>query len=804
MVFRAELRRRWRSWLAVVLLISVVGGLVLAAAEAGRRTATAFPDFTAAYGYDAEVYAPRPEPAVAMIPGVTSVTQVVVPDNGQPTCGCRHPINSTNFGILVLSPGGKPLFKLLSGHLPDPSAPDQALASFTLQQDYGLHLGSVITVPLFAASQARAYNASGDDGVGLRPEGPTVALHVVGFEITESDFPGAAAPAYDLYATQAFAHTVLPRAAVGHVYIVRLRRGAADFARFRGQISALFGGVGFIQGENVPVAAVETSIRPQVIGWWLLAALAALVGVAVIGQALARQSLVESEDYPTMAAIGVDRRQLMALGMARYLVLALLGALGAIALAIVLSPIAPLGEARLAETSTAVIVDSPVLLLGALATVVVVLALGVWPASRAARTLPPDGGAVASRPSKVVTGLAEAGAPPSAIVGVRYALERKSGGSTVPVGSALLGTVLAVIALCGTGVFGASLSHLTATPKLYGNPFQLNFSDPNAQGIPSASLLTSLRHDKAITGITQGIVIEVSIDKVSVGGVAATPIRGSLLLSAVSGRLPSGLDQIGLGSTTMSEVGTQLGSVVDVTLTAPSGATRSVPFRVVSQVSFPVLAGAVSLGSGAAFTMAGYENAVCPTGPKQAACRRAVIEENDGGILASVAPGAAGQTAINHYLNAYPALTELAVVPTSLINFGEAVNFPLLFGAILAIFGAATLFHLLVVSVSRRRREIGLLKVLGFVNGQVVSVVAWQATTMAIVGIALGIPLGVVIGRAAWLAFANTLGVVPVSVVPIWLLAVLMAGVVVVANLIALGPAVMATRSKAGDLLRSE
>ena len=91
-------------------------------------------------------------------------------------------------------------------------------------------------------------------------------------------------------------------------------------------------------------------------------------------------------------------------------------------------------------------------------------------------------GAGVSRPSVVVAQLGALGAPPSAVVGVRNALERRSGGATVPVGSALLGTVLAVIALCGTGVFGASLSHLTATPRLYGDAFQLNFTNPNGFG----------------------------------------------------------------------------------------------------------------------------------------------------------------------------------------------------------------------------------------------------------------------------------------------------------------------------------
>lgn len=121
----------------------------------------------------------------------------------------------------------------------------------------------------------------------------------------------------------------------------------------------------------------------------------------------------------------------------------------------------------------------------------------------------------------------------------------------------------------------------------------------------------------------------------------------------------------------------------------------------------------------------------------------------------------------------------------------------------LAVFGAATLVHLLVVSVTRRRREVGLLKVLGFVNGQVAAAVAWQATTLAIIGVVIGIPLGVAVGDAVWQAFANNLGVVPVSVVPIGLIAVLVAGVFVVANLIAVAPAFVATRCKPGELLRT-
>jgi ABC-type lipoprotein release transport system permease subunit len=171
-------------------------------------------------------------------------------------------------------------------------------------------------------------------------------------------------------------------------------------------------------------------------------------------------------------------------------------------------------------------------------------------------------------------------------------------------------------------------------------------------------------------------------------------------------------------------------------------------------------------------------------------------------MLASFVPGARGKAAINHYLQTYAALSVLPTTPVSLVNFGEAVNFPLIFGVMLALFGAATLLHLLVVSVTRRRREVGLLKVLGFVNRQVALAVSWQATTLALVGIVIGVPLGLAVGQEVWRTFASNLGVVPVAVVPVWLVVGLAAGVLVVANLLAIAPALAAARSRPGQLLR--
>ena len=172
--------------------------------------------------------------------------------------------------------------------------------------------------------------------------------------------------------------------------------------------------------------------------------------------------------------------------------------------------------------------------------------------------------------------------------------------------------------------------------------------------------------------------------------------------------------------------------------------------------------------------------------------------------MVSVVPGRRGVAAVNRYLHAYQSIVALPVTPTSLVNFGEAVNFPLIFGGLLAISGAATLVHLLVVSVSRRRREMGLLKSLGFVNRQIAATVAWQATALALAGVVVGLPVGTALGSWIWDAFASNLGAVPVSVVQAWLLSTIVLGILVVANLLAVVPAFAARRSRPQQLLRAQ
>jgi hypothetical protein len=252
----------------------------------------------------------------------------------------------------------------------------------------------------------------------------------------------------------------------------------------------------------------------------------------------------------------------------------------------------------------------------------------------------------------------------------------------------------------------------------------------------------------------------------------------------------------------MRAAGARVGGTVRVTVADPDGTPHAARFRVIGRASLN--AGTGGLGNGAVMTTSAFISAQCPAGPKQAACQSSARAGLGTVVLVRAAPGAAGHAALARHTGKYPTLTYRPAEPTVLVNFGESVNFPLLFAAALSLFGAATLLHLLLVSVARRHVEAGLLKALGFVRRQVAAAVCWQATTVALAGIAVGVPVGVAAGRVLWRVFATNFGVVPVDVVEPVLIAALVAGVLAVANLLAAVPALLAARSQPARLLRAE
>jgi hypothetical protein len=799
LVFGARWRGHWRAWLSLCLLVAVVSGLVMAAAAAGRRTDQAFPRYLARHGYDAILYTVTPRPQLRRQPKVAAAIPVALPFIGPASCTCHSRLVAANaFTVREVPPAELPrVAKLVAGRMPDQAVAGEALASFTLAQDAGVRIGTRIRLPLFAPSQRAAAFAA---LAGARPpaaRGPVITLTIVGIAAAEAEFPSGQAPVYDVFTTEAFA-AATRGTPVLQTYYVRLHGGQAASPRFESGLVARGTGV---EDLDHPAAAVAASIRPQAVGWWILAALTALAGLAVLAQALARQALAEDDDYPVLTTLGLRPRDLAALGLLRAAVVAVAGAAAGIGVAVALSPIAPLGEARLADPHPGFRADGLVLVLGALATVGLVLAIGAVVARRQAR--PRADRDVVSRPSAVVRAAVAAGAPASTVIGLRHALTRTPGMRALPVATALTGAVAAVAALAATAVFGASLTHLTRSPELYGAPFQRYVTSSGPGGAP-AGLLAELNRNPAISQVTTITLPPVTVNQVGVRAITTTAVRGPTLLSAVRGRLPRGPGEVALGVSTLRRTGSHLGSPVTVTVTDPDGTQRSARFRVVGLVAFPGDLATGGLGTGVALTTAGYLSAACPPGPGQAACVRSVQGSEQSAVLIRAAPGARGAVILTRLDRQYQGDTYRPQVPEALVNFGESANFPLMLGAVLALGGIAALAYLLIASVARRRSESALLKALGFVRRQTVAVVFWQASAVAVIGIVIGLPLGAAVGQAIWRVFAFDLGMVAVPVVPGWDLVALAAGVLVAANALAVVPAVAAARSRTGLMLRTE
>ena len=142
--------------------------------------------------------------------------------------------------------------------------------------------------------------------------------------------------------------------------------------------------------------------------------------------------------------------------------------------------------------------------------------------------------------------------------------------------------------------------------------------------------------------------------------------------------------------------------------------------------------------------------------------------------------------------------------PAEIVNYRSMGKTPPLLAGGLAIGALVALGLTLAASVRRRRRELALLKTLGFTHRQLASVVAWQASVAAVIGIAVGIPIGIALGRWLWILFARQIFAVPQPTVPLSSVGLIAVGALVLANVVAALPGRSAAHTPTAVLLRAE
>ena len=183
--------------------------------------------------------------------------------------------------------------------MPDQSDPGEALASTTFADDSGVRVGSVIQILEPTPAQIRQVGANQPPSAGQLAKVPRHSVRVTGLVVTENEFPSGVGVRYDLFPTRAYGVANDPHTQVLTFYDVKLRHGPADQVAFASQLRPL-GSLG-ADDLDVDAAAVQRAITPQAVGWWVLAGLIALAGLAVLGQAAARQFSTDAVDHDSLS-----------------------------------------------------------------------------------------------------------------------------------------------------------------------------------------------------------------------------------------------------------------------------------------------------------------------------------------------------------------------------------------------------------------------------------------------------------------------------------------------------------------------
>jgi len=130
---------------------------------------------------------------------------------------------------------------------------------------------------------------------------------------------------------------------------VNLDRGPGGLAAFTEALQRRFGDRAFINNAfdepgDAHILGTQRAIALETTALLGFAALAALAGVLLVGQTLARRVLLEATEDPTLRALGMARGQLVAVALIRASVVASGGAAIALATAVALSPLTQSGS----------------------------------------------------------------------------------------------------------------------------------------------------------------------------------------------------------------------------------------------------------------------------------------------------------------------------------------------------------------------------------------------------------------------------------------------------------------------------
>jgi hypothetical protein len=560
-----------------------------------------------------------------------------------------------------------------------------------------------------------------------------------------------------------------------------------------------------ITSQFVPVT--QQAITPEAVALGVFGAVAGLTVLLIAGLAIGRMIRIGVDDMETLRALGASRATLLADEVLGLLAAVALGSLLAIVVGVALSPLAPLGPVRPVYPAAGISFDWTVLVVGFLAILVVLGSLAIVLAGREVRRATTQRRSTQwKREPAWARTAAASGMAISVLTGIRFALEPGRGRSASPVRSATAGAVLAVSVLAATVTFGASLDSLVSHPSLFGWnwDYAMMASFGGQENLPAHQVATQLDADHDVAAWSGANFSGAKLDGVRTGVLVEQP-GADVAPPILTGHGLEAANEIVLGATTMSQLHQRIGD----TVTFANGISKPTTLTIVGTATFPAVAnGNVGMGNGALAATSDFPPTLLNIQGAPLAGPSFVFVRVRSGVDSAAAY--ASLVKINNEVNAIPAASGLAggvvkvLRPVEIVNFHAMGETPTALATGLAAGAVLALGLTLATSVRRRRRELALLKALGFTQRQLSSAIAWQATVAGLIGVVVGMPLGIVIGREFWLAFARSINAVPEATVPVWTLVLVGVGALVFAILVAALPGRMAARTPTALVLRAE
>lgn len=800
---RRELRRRIWPLLALGVLTGLAAALSLAALAGARRTDTAYDRLSeATNAADAVVFASQADvfspdwTEVAALPYVESAGSFGIPFvevvDGPEGVDLDLGIFSVPYGTWRTEID-RPI--ITRGRAPDPSDPHELLAP-PESLGYGIDVGQEYTIQLPSEEQLETFDIFGDN------EGETVTLEVVG--IGRSTFELAIIPGgAGFVATPAFHEQYGAPVTFIDNLLVTFRPGEGSIAELERDAREIFDRplMPVLDAEAVS-KRVTNGTTLEATGLALFGLAVALAGAVLIGQALTRSVRSGATDLPALRAMGFARPDGALALVLPHLVVVGVGVVVAFIGAVALSPRFPIGLGRQVDPDVGVHVDWTVVGLGLLAMSLVLLTTIVSTAYRATARL---AGIRPARPSRLVGLLARADARPALLVGANLALDPGRDARALPTRPALAGVVVGVIGVIGAQTLLAGIDDAIGHPARFGAGWDVETGTADFSGVLTFPdvMDTVDATDEVEASAVAGRSLLV-IDGVTQPTYSIVPRKGDLDYTVLSGRRPSARGEVALGPDTADLYDVDIGDVVPVV--AHGGAVREL--RVVGMALLPTtphssydqgawvapdelesLAGALI---GELRPGADPENSLPPIVPMH---------------LATLVPGTDADemaASLNERLDPTQHYASPATLPLDLDNLRNVRSLPRLFAVFTLVLAVGTVSHVCASVVRRRGTELAVLRALGLTPGQTRAALAWQATTLTLIGLVIGLPLGVVLGRTIWRVIADLTPLVFSPPVALIALVVIVPATLLVANVIALYPGHRAARIRPSELLRHE